>query len=97
MARTQYTVAQQSKILVIFLFLQADVVFQYDRTDPAEIQSLKDEIELLKTQKAEAEKLAAEREEQLNNLQSRVHIFFENSDEITFLTTVRRSSLLRKT
>jgi nucleoprotein TPR len=34
---------------------------------------LKDEVETLKTQKAEAEKLAAEREEQLSNLQSRVH------------------------
>jgi nucleoprotein TPR len=34
---------------------------------------LKDEVEALKTQKAEAEKLAAEREEQLSNLQSRVH------------------------
>ena len=36
---------------------------------------MKDEIEVLKTQKAEAERLAAEREEQGNNFQSRVCIF----------------------
>jgi hypothetical protein len=35
---------------------------------------LKDEIEALKTQKAEVEKLAAEREGQVNELQTRVHI-----------------------
>jgi hypothetical protein len=37
---------------------------------------LKDEIETLKTQKADVEKLAAEREERANTIQARVYIFF---------------------
>jgi nucleoprotein TPR len=59
-----------------FIFIQADVAWQYDRTDPAEIQTLKDEIETLKTQKADVEKLAAEREERAKTIQDRVHNFF---------------------
>ncbi|KAG1718379.1 hypothetical protein EDB19DRAFT_2046239 [Suillus lakei] len=50
----------------------AQLLSKYDRTDPAEIQTLKDEIETLKTQKADAEKLAAEREEQANTIQARL-------------------------
>ncbi|KAG1780540.1 hypothetical protein EV702DRAFT_1078352 [Suillus placidus] len=50
----------------------AQLLSKYDRTDPAEIQNLKDEIETLKTQKADAEKLAAEREERANTIQARL-------------------------
>jgi nucleoprotein TPR len=59
------------------MFIQADVAWQYDRTDPAEIQTLKDEIETLKTQKANVEKLAAEHEERANTIQARVRSFFQ--------------------
>ncbi|KAG2147462.1 uncharacterized protein EDB93DRAFT_1147386 [Suillus bovinus] len=50
----------------------AQLLSKYDRTDPAEIQTLKDEIETLKTQKAGAEKLAAEHEERANTIQARL-------------------------
>lgn len=50
----------------------AQLLSKYDRTDPAEIQTLKDEIESLKNQKADAEKLAAEREERANTIQARL-------------------------
>ncbi|KAG2144206.1 hypothetical protein DEU56DRAFT_790720 [Suillus clintonianus] len=50
----------------------AQLLSKYDRTDPAEIQGLKDEIETLKTQKADAEKLAAEHEEKANTIQARL-------------------------
>jgi nucleoprotein TPR len=50
----------------------AQLLSKYDRTDPAEIQTLKDEIETLKTQKANVEKLAAEHEERANTIQARL-------------------------
>ncbi|KAG2753160.1 hypothetical protein P692DRAFT_20797402 [Suillus brevipes Sb2] len=50
----------------------AQLLSKYDRTDPAEIQTLKDEIETLKSQKADVEKLAAEREERANTIQARL-------------------------
>ncbi|OJA16044.1 hypothetical protein AZE42_05491 [Rhizopogon vesiculosus] len=55
----------------------AQLLSKYDRTDPAEIQSFKDEIGALGTQKAEAEKLAAERKEQVDGLQTRVQLVEE--------------------
>ncbi|KAG1788625.1 uncharacterized protein HD556DRAFT_1496530 [Suillus plorans] len=51
----------------------AQLLSKYDRTDPAEIQILKDEIETLKIQKADAEKLATEHEERANTIQARRH------------------------
>ncbi|KAG1824960.1 hypothetical protein EV424DRAFT_710307 [Suillus variegatus] len=50
----------------------AQLLSKYDRTDPAEIQTLKDEIETLKTQKADVEKLATEHEERANTIQARL-------------------------
>ncbi|KAI6016240.1 TPR/MLP1/MLP2-like protein-domain-containing protein [Pisolithus marmoratus] len=45
---------------------------KYDRIDPAEVQSLKDEIDALKAQKAEVEKLAAERDTKFSEANARV-------------------------
>ncbi|KAG2344469.1 hypothetical protein BDR05DRAFT_975520 [Suillus weaverae] len=58
----------------------AQLLSKYDRTDPAEIQTLKDEIETLKTQKAGAEKLAAEREERANTIQARSQALTSHKD-----------------
>ncbi|KAG1759206.1 hypothetical protein EDD22DRAFT_956110 [Suillus occidentalis] len=54
-----------------------DITERIDRPtlySATEIQTLKDEIETLKTQKADAEKLAAEREEQANTIQARSNL-----------------------
>ncbi|KAG1722508.1 TPR/MLP1/MLP2-like protein-domain-containing protein [Suillus lakei] len=64
---------------------------KYDCTNPTEIQALKDEIETLKTQKADMEKLAAEHEERANTIQAWVHIFF--SDDNAVLTSLKLSRL----
>ncbi|KAI6151410.1 hypothetical protein EDD17DRAFT_1636802 [Pisolithus thermaeus] len=45
---------------------------KYDRVDPTELQSLKDEIDALKSQKAEVEKLAAERDAKFSEANTRV-------------------------
>ena len=45
---------------------------QYDRIDPAEVQSLKDELERIRTAKEEAEKAVKERDEQVNQLNEKV-------------------------
>ena len=64
--------------IVSFLFLSLHRVYQYERIDPAEMKALKDEIELLKTQKAEIEQqkaaLEASRNEAETSQTSRVCI-----------------------
>ncbi|KAI6139407.1 hypothetical protein BKA82DRAFT_25515 [Pisolithus tinctorius] len=50
----------------------AQLLSKYDRIDPAEVQSLKDEIDALKAQKAEVEKLVTERDAKFSEANSRV-------------------------
>lgn len=50
----------------------SQLLSKYDRVDPAEVQSLKDEIAALKSQKAEVEKLAAERDAKFSEANTRV-------------------------
>lgn len=54
------------------LYRPSDSRRQYDRIDPAEVQSLKDEIERTRTAKEEAEKAVKEREEQVTQLNEKV-------------------------
>ncbi|KAL4081208.1 hypothetical protein J3A83DRAFT_167042 [Scleroderma citrinum] len=50
----------------------AQLLTKYDRIDPAEVQSLRDEIESLKTQKTEAEKRASERATETSESTTRI-------------------------
>ncbi|KAI6009008.1 hypothetical protein BKA83DRAFT_648805 [Pisolithus microcarpus] len=50
----------------------SQLLSKYDRIDPAEVQSLKDEIAALKSQKAEVEKVVAERDAKLSEGNARV-------------------------
>lgn len=49
-------------------------MWQYDRIDPAEMQSLKTEIEHLKAANQDIEKLTAEKDTRLAEQSKKVHI-----------------------
>jgi hypothetical protein len=51
-------------------FRFTNIVFKYDRTDPAEIQSFKDEIESLKGQNAELERQKSETQQAVSERQA---------------------------
>ncbi|KAG6330667.1 hypothetical protein ID866_8422 [Astraeus odoratus] len=55
----------------------SQLLSKYDRIDPTEVQSLKDEIEALKAQKADAEKSISERDTKLSEVNSRVEALEE--------------------
>ncbi|KAI0736332.1 hypothetical protein C8Q72DRAFT_803970 [Fomitopsis betulina] len=50
----------------------AQLLSKYDRIDPAEVQSLKDEIERMKATKEEAENVVKEHEERVNQLNEKL-------------------------
>ena len=52
------------------------VPLQYDRVDPTEFQSLKDELETLKTEKSAAESQQKAQAEELTQLQEKVCFFY---------------------
>ena len=54
------------------LKMEIDNYLQYDRIDPAEVQSLKDEIEELKSQKVEMEAASQSNEEEKHKQEERV-------------------------
>ncbi|KAH7885445.1 hypothetical protein F5I97DRAFT_1885511 [Phlebopus sp. FC_14] len=56
----------------------AQLLSKYDRIDPADVQVLKDEIESLKSQKADMEKLITERDAKISESNGRVEALEEN-------------------
>ena len=59
-------------VLLVLEILMGIVPLQYDRVDPTEFQSLKDELETLKTEKSATESQRAAQAEELTQLQEKV-------------------------
>ncbi|KAI0953616.1 hypothetical protein AcW1_007790 [Taiwanofungus camphoratus] len=60
----------------------SQLLSKYDRIDPAEVQSLKDEIEQLKSFKSEVERAVAERDEQIKSQTERIAALDANNKHL---------------
>lgn len=72
MAGAQHSTPEQGAAASLAPLFPYSLCLQYDRIDPADVQSLKDEIERLKTQMADAETAKAELEKSFQAQQHHV-------------------------
>jgi len=78
-AGTQQPTTHQGKFAHLFIALSiedADIALQYDRVDPTEFQSLKDELEVMRTEKSALESQQTTQAGELTQLQEKVGDIF---------------------